>query len=124
MSTLGVARTRLADAVTAAGMPCAAYPPDAIVAPAAFVDSMTGDTTSDMFPGSFCLPTVVAASVVTLAQRNDLPGAMDYLEGLVAPILAAFHTLPGVRVLGWASGLVAVQRQELPAVTYSLTFHA
>lgn len=123
MPTLGEARQELANIVTAAGLHCEAYPPDAIVAPLAFVDDIGVDFTGGTGGGGFfCLPGAAVATIVTLAQRNDRPGSMAYLEGLSAGVIEGLYTRGGIRVLSAASGQLNVGGQDLPSITYTVQF--
>lgn len=121
---LAAARVALAEAVTAGGLPCLPYPTDNPSPPLAWVDSLTGDFLTDTeFVGTFFMPGTIEASIVSLAQRNDLPGAVAYLEGLVSPVIEQLQAVPGLKVRGWVSGAISVGGQDLPAVTYRVLFN-
>lgn len=123
MATLDEARKALATAVTSTGLKCQPYPPDSVNAPTAFVDSVLTDFTgSQPGGGYFCLPGLATATIVTLAQRNDRPGSMAYLEGFIPAVLEAIKALSGVRITSAASGAISFAGVEMPAVTYTLQF--
>lgn len=121
--TVDEARRELAAAVTASGLTCLPYPPDNPAPPLGYVDDVAVDFTSATNGlGSFCLPGTATAAVVTVAQRNDRPGSMQYLEGLIAGVLDGLYALPGVRIVAANSGQLSLGGSDLPAVTYTVQF--
>ena len=125
MTTVADARQVLASAVTAAGLETLPYPPDNPSPPIAFVDDVAVDFTGGTGSGAyFCLPGSALATVVQIAQRNDRPGAMAYLEGLMPSVLVALNEIEGLRVMAAQSGQLNVGGQDLPAVTYTVSFLA
>ena len=123
MPTVSDARQTLATAVSAAGLTTLPYPPDNPSPPLAFVDDVAVDFTGGSGNGAFfCLPGQAVATIVQVAQRNDRPGAMAYLEGLMPGTLQALNDIGGIRVLAVASGQLNVGGQDLPAVTYTVSF--
>ena len=123
MAGVDQARQELADAVTAAGLQCLAYPPDNPAPPLGYVDDVLVDFTGSLNGvGSFCLPGQATATVVTLAQRNDRPGSMAYLEALMPAVLNGLYALPGIRIVATSSGQLSLGGTDLPAVTYTVQF--
>jgi len=122
MSALDDSRTELANAVTAAGIECLPYPPDAPAPPLAFVDNLTMDFTANTYAQSFCVPGLVTATIVTIAQRNDMPGSTNYLEGFIPAVLDSLFGIAGLRIVSAQSGQANVGGQDLPAVVYVVQF--
>lgn len=123
MPTLDEARQALAAAVTSSGLQCLPYPADNPSPPLGFVDDVALDFSGGSgFPTTFCLTGVAAATIVTIAQRNDRAGSMAYLESLVPTILQALQDTPGVRVVTANSGQTSVGGADLPAVIYGVSF--
>jgi hypothetical protein len=122
MTNLQEAREALAFAVSDAGLTCLPYPPENPSPPLGFVDDLAMDFTGGGGFGTFCLPGSATATIVTIALRNDRAGAMQYLEGLIGPILEALYAIQGVRVVSAGSGQMSVGGQDLPAVTYTVSF--
>jgi hypothetical protein len=123
MPTLNEARTALAAAVTSGGLECLAYPPDNPSPPIAFVDDLGMDFSGQLGGGTtFCMPGTAVATIVTIAQRNDRAGSMQFLEGLIPGVLQALQDTPGVRVATANSGQTTVGGVEVPAVVYSVQF--
>lgn len=120
MSALTDARQVLADAVTGTGLQCAAYAPDALVAPGAWIDSLTIDYDT---AGSFCVPGQVEAVVIAVGQRNDRARSAQLLDELQPDVVEALETVEGVRVTQVQSGTAEVNGQTLPAVLYTTQFH-
>jgi hypothetical protein len=122
MATIQEAREALATSVSDAGLKCLAYPPENPSPPIAFVDDLSVDFTGGVAMGTFCLPGAATATIVTIALRNDRAGAMQYLEGLIGPILDALYSIQGVRIASASSGQLNIGGQDLPAVTYTVQF--
>ena len=122
MPTLDDARTALATAVTTAGLSCLPYPVDNPSPPIAWVDSVVIDFTGGLAVNYFCLPGTATSTIVSIAQRNDLPGATKFLEDLIPPTLEELNAVPGLRVVSSSSGILNVGGQELPAVTVTVQF--
>lgn len=122
MSGITDARQALSAAVTAAGIECTPYPPDSLIAPAAFVDAVSVDYSAGA-GYSFCASGQATAQIVASAPRNDRAGSMKQLEDLIPGIVAALEGLEGVRVLAVESGTVEVGTSTLPAVLYTAQFH-
>jgi hypothetical protein len=121
MGAVTDARQALADAVTAAGIDCTPWPPDALAPPAAFVDSVNIDySTGNGF--SFCANGLAVAQVTTCGQRNDKAGATQYLEDLIPKIIENIDGIDGVRVTGVDSGSANIAGADLPAVVYQIEF--
>lgn len=117
---IGRARELLAGAVTAAGIRCDPYPPETVVAPAAWIDSLTIDYQNG---ASFSLPGRGEAVIIAAGQRNDRSGASRQLEELVPGTVAALEGVEGVLVTQVQSGRAEVNNQVLPAVLYTAQFH-
>jgi len=120
VSTLADARAALADAVAGTGLDCTAYPPDSLVPPAAFVDTLAVDY--DTGGVSFCETGLATATIVACAQRHDRAGGSQQLEERVRSILDAVTAIDGVRVLGVESGSAEVAGTSLPAVVFTVRF--
>jgi len=121
MAGVTEARIALAEAVTQAGLDCAAYPPDAPNAPAAWIDQIQVEYVSGS-GFSFCMAGSARATVIAVAQRNDRAAGTQYLEDLIQPTLIALEGLPGVRVVGVDSGSAQIAGTDLPAVIYTVEF--
>jgi hypothetical protein len=124
MPTLAEARTALAAAVSSGGLVCLPYPEETVIPPLAWVDSISVDFAGDS-PGAahyFCAPGFATATIISVAQRNDRPGAVAYLENFVAPVLDKLQAVAGVRLAGAVSGQANVGGQDLPAVFYTVQF--
>lgn len=121
MAGLTDARASLAAAVSTAGIDCAAYPPDALTPPMAYVDTLSVDYNTGT-GWSFCEQGIAQAAVVAVAQRNDRAGSTQLLEDLVPAVLKALAGVTGVRVLTVESGSTEVAGTTLPAVIFSVEF--
>jgi len=121
MSGVTDARIALAEAVTQAGLDCAAYPPDAPSAPAGWIDQVQVEYVSGS-GFSFCMAGSARATIIAVAQRNDRAAGTQHLEDLIPPTLAALEGLPGVRVVGIDSGSAQIGSTDLPAVIYTVEF--
>ena len=108
-------RRRVAEAVTGAGVICTAYPADAPVPPAAWVDQVSLDYQT---VSSFCLPNQINFSVITCEQRNDRAEGIKNLESFVTKIVEAVEGLGAVRTIAVESGTTNVGSADVPAVAY------
>lgn len=108
-------RQALADAVG----DCLPYPPDSIVAPMAWIDTLTVDFEQPLAMGGGRGEAVIVAA----GQRNDRVAALEALEGDAPGILDALESVPGLRVTSLQSGRIEVGNQTLPAVMYTTDFH-
>ena len=124
MPTLDEARQALATAVSAGGLTCLPYPPDAPSPPIAFVDTIAVDFTGGAVAGVgyFCAPGLAVATIITVAQRQDRPGGIALLEGYVPNVLDQLAGIPGVRLVMTASGSATIAGQDLPSVFYTVQF--
>jgi hypothetical protein len=123
MADLDEARQALSEAVSGSGLACLPYPPENPSPPLAFVDDISVDFTGGAFgTGYFCLPGSATATIVTLAQRHDRTASMQFLEGKMPAILSALSAIPGLRILAAGSGQMNVGGQDLPALTYTVSF--
>lgn len=118
MPTITDARRAIAQAVSSTGLACQEYPMDNMTLPAAFLNS--ANVAYDVLAWSFCANGVGTFEVVTLAQRNDMPSGLAWLEQRIPVIAEALETI-GVRISGIESGTVSMGGQDLPAVTYTVT---
>ena len=119
MTGMQLARQAVADAVTAAGLPCAAYAPDAPTLPAAWVDmvSVAYDTGAEW--ATYCRSGVATLSVVTAAMRNDQQASGQDLEGL-PPMVDDNLSAAGASLQSWQTGLIDVNGQSVPALIYKI----
>lgn len=121
MSAVTDARDQLAAAVTAAGLDCTAYPPEAPSAPASWIDSVAVDYAAGG-GFSFCYGGAARATILSVGQRHDKAGASYTLEAAIPAVITALETIPGVRVETVDSGTAQVAGQDMPAVIYSVAF--
>jgi hypothetical protein len=115
------AREALAGAVTAAGLECQPYPPDAPSAPQAWIDTLSVDYAQGA-GWSFCMPGAGTAAIVTVGQRHDKAASTRALEDLIPLILAQLDEVVGVRVTGIQSGTVQITGQDMPSVIFTTEF--
>lgn len=120
MTAVPDARHQLAAAVTAAGIECTAYAPDALVVPGAWVESVAVDYSSGGW--SFCGTGPAAARIIAAAPRNDRAGSLQQLEDLIPAVNTALEGIGGVQVTSVESGDAEISSQSLPAVIWAVRF--
>lgn len=98
---------------------CLPYPPDSVVAPMAWIDTLTVDFEQPLSMGGGRGEAVIVAA----GQRNDRVAALEALEGDAPGILDALESVPWLRVTSLQSGRIEVGQQTLPAVLYTTDFH-
>lgn len=108
-------RVQVAEAVTAAGIPCVPYSPDSPVPPVSWVDSMSLDYQT---AASFCIESEITFTIVTSAQRNDRAGGTKRLEALIPEITQRVEKLGAVRTIAVNSGSTTIGSTDVPAVLY------
>ena len=121
MSSLSDARAALAEAVTSAGIECAAYSPENMNAPGAWIDSVTVDY-SQGAGFSFCTSGLASAQIVAVAPRHDRAASRQWLEDIAPAIRSAVEMLPGVLVASLEEPEADIGGTSLPALVLTVRF--
>lgn len=120
MTAVSDARTQLAAAVTAAGIDCAPYAPDALIVPAAWVETISVDYTAGGW--SFCGSGPATARITAAAPRNDRAGSLQQIEDMIPAVNTALEGIGGVQVVSVETGDAEISNQTLPAVIWTVRF--
>lgn len=119
MGAISDARQVIADAITAAGIPCEPYPPDTTT-PSPTGSAWVETVVVNAAAGGFCGLGEAEITAVAVGARNDRTGSLLMLEDQVPALVDALSGIPGLQVTGLQTGTTEVGQQMLPALILNM----